>query len=84
MQPSSMILSNGRFSQRLLADDLAAIKNLYQANGFLDVKVTADLQDDYEGKEGQMAVVIKIDEGPQTLVSSLQRDGESRAFRADT
>ncbi len=79
LQPSSITLSNGRFSQRLLADDLAIIKNLYQANGFLDVKVTADLQDDYQGKEGQMAVVIKIEEGPQTLVNSLQVLG-NRSF----
>jgi outer membrane protein insertion porin family len=72
IQPSSLILSNGRFSQRLLADDLTVIRTLYQSNGFLDVKVSADLQDDYQDKEGQMAVLIKIEEGPQTLVSSLQ------------
>ncbi len=75
LQSSSITLSNGRFSQRLLADDLTIIKNLYQANGFLDVKVTADLQDDYEGKEGQMAVVIKIEEGQQTLVGALKVTG---------
>ena len=77
IQPSSIILSNGRFSQRLLADDLTIIKNLYQANGFLEVKVAADLQDDYEGKESQMAVVIKIEEGPQTRVSSLKVIGNN-------
>ena len=75
LEPSSMLLPNGRFSQRLLAGDLAVIKNLYQTNGFLDVKVTADLRDDYQGKESQMAVVIKIEEGPQTRVSSLQVAG---------
>ncbi|HZL65699.1 MAG TPA: outer membrane protein assembly factor BamA [Candidatus Limnocylindrales bacterium] len=77
IQPSSIILSNGRFSQRLLADDLAVIKNLYQANGFLGVKVTSDLQDDYQGRENQMAVVIKIEEGPQTLVNSLKVAGNN-------
>jgi outer membrane protein insertion porin family len=77
IQPSSIILSNGRFSQRLLADDLTIIKNLYQANGFLEVKVAADLQNDYEGKESQMAVVIKIEEGPQTRVSSLKVAGNN-------
>jgi outer membrane protein assembly complex protein YaeT len=82
VQPSSVTLSNGRFSQRLLADDLAIIKNLYQSNGFLDVKVTAELQDDYEGKEGQMEVVIKVEEGPQTLVGSLQVNG-THVYPAD-
>src|ERR1019366_4285858 len=75
LQPSSVLLPNGRFSQRLLADDLTVIKNLYLANGFLDVKVTADLQDDYQGREGQMGVMIKIEEGRQTLVNSLQVAG---------
>jgi outer membrane protein insertion porin family len=82
LQPSSVTLANGRFSQRLLADDLAIIKNLYQANGFLDVKATADLEDDYQGKEGQMEVLIKIEEGPQTLVNSLQVVG-NHAFHLD-
>jgi outer membrane protein assembly complex protein YaeT len=77
IQPASIILSNGRFSQRLLADDLTVIKNLYQANGFLDVKVTADLQDDYQGRENQMAVAIKIEEGPQTMVNSLKVVGNN-------
>ena len=78
LQPSSMLLPNGRFSQRLLADDLTIIKNLYQANGFLDVNVTSDLQDDYQGRESQMEVVIKIEEGRQTLVNSLNVTGKPR------
>jgi outer membrane protein assembly complex protein YaeT len=78
VQPSSVTLPNGRFSQRLLAGDLIAIKNLYLANGFLDVKVTAGLEDDYEGKNGQMAVVIKTEEGPQTLVGALKLTGNHK------
>ena len=72
IQPASFLLKNGRFSQRLLTQDLASVKYLYQSNGFLGVKVDSDLQQNYEGKQDQIAVVIKIDEGPQTLVSSLQ------------
>ena len=72
IQPSSLLLKNGRFSQRLLAGDLVSIKNLYQSNGFLNVKVNDELKDDYEGQKDQIAVLIKIDEGPQTLVNSLQ------------
>ena len=82
IQPSSIILSNGRFSQRLLTGDIAVIKSLYVSNGFLDVKVTSELLDDYQGKEGQMAVVIKIEEGPQTLVASLKITG-NKAFPVD-
>jgi len=72
IQPASLLLKNGRFSQRLLTEDLTSIKYLYQSNGFLGVKVSSDLQQNYEGKQDQIAVVIKIEEGPQTLVNSLQ------------
>ncbi len=72
IQPASLLLKNGRFSQRLLTEDLASIKYLYQSNGFLGVKVNSDLQENYEGKQDQIAVVLNIEEGPQTLVNSLQ------------
>jgi outer membrane protein insertion porin family len=75
VQPASLLLPNGHFSQRLLTDDVSAIKNLYEANGFLEVKVNGDLVDNYQGKENEMEVVVKIDEGPQTVVSDLTIQG---------
>ena len=75
VETSSLILPNGRFSQRLLTDDVTSIKYLYQANGFLDIKVSGDLTDNYEGKKNEMQIVIKIDEGPQTLVNDLKVEG---------
>jgi outer membrane protein insertion porin family len=75
IQPSSLLLKNGRFSQRLLTEDVASIKYLYQSNGFLDVNVGSDLQENHEGKQDEIAVVVKIEEGPQTLVNSLQIAG---------
>ena len=73
-------MPNGRFSQRLLNDDVASIKYLYQANGFLQVNVTAELEDDYQGKKNEMQVVIKIDEGQQTLVNAVKLAG-ANSFR---
>lgn len=75
VEPSSMLLANGRFSQRLLTDDVSSIKYLYLANGFLQVKVAAELVDDYQGKKNEMQVVVKIDEGPQTLVKAVKLAG---------
>ncbi len=75
IQTSSVLLKNGRFSQRLLTDDVASIKYLYQSNGFLNVKIDPEVEQDYEGKQDEIAVVIKIVEGPQTLVQSLQIAG---------
>jgi outer membrane protein insertion porin family len=75
IQPSSLLLKNGRFSQRLLAEDVVSVKYLYESNGFLDVKVDSEVQQNYDGQKDQIAVVIKIEEGPQTLVNSLQIAG---------
>ena len=77
VQAKSWFLESGRFSQRLLADDLTSIKNLYQANGFLEVKVNSEIQEDYRGQKDEIAVVVKIEEGPQTLVGSLDLVGAS-------
>ena len=44
IQASSVLLKNGRFSQRLLTDDVASIKYLYQSNGFLNVKIDPEVE----------------------------------------
>jgi outer membrane protein insertion porin family len=75
IEPSSITVPNGRFSQRLLTEDVNSIKYLYQANGFLNVKVDPDLVDDFHGKKAEMQVLIKIDEGPQTLVHDVKVEG---------
>ncbi len=50
VQPKNWILTNGRFSQRMMQDDVNAIKGLYQTNGFQDVKVEANVEDNYESQ----------------------------------
>ncbi len=72
---------HGRFSQALLDADLAAIRSLYRANGFRDVRVTARTESPYRGGERDVAVFVEIDEGEQWLVSSLQLDGLSQENR---
>jgi outer membrane protein assembly complex protein YaeT len=65
----------GRFSEALLRRDEDAIASLYQSNGFRDVSVTHKIVDDYNGKPGNLAVFISINEGPQYIVHSLQVEG---------
>ena len=77
IQPKSWILTNGRFSQRMMSDDAASIKALYQSNGFNEVKVDANLEDNYESRKGELAVVFRIMEGPQTLVKNLVIEGNN-------
>ena len=75
IEPATVLIPNGHFSQRMLTDDISAIKVLYQANGFLNVQVNGDLVDNYQGKKNEMQVVFKVDEGPQTLVNALKVEG---------
>jgi outer membrane protein assembly complex protein YaeT len=75
-------LARGRFSQRLLRDDEEAIRELYFANGFREVRVTSEVQESRGGKEGDLFVRFRIEEGPQTRVAELRIEG-NRAFSTE-
>jgi outer membrane protein insertion porin family len=76
LQPASFLqFPHGRYSTSLLERDESAITNLYQSNGFRDVKVTHRVEDDYRGKVGDIAVFLTIEEGAQYLVGSLEVEG---------
>jgi len=77
IQPRSWLLTSGRFSQRMMSDDAASIKALYQANGFLEVKVDAALDENHGSQKGELAVVFRITEGSQTLVNNLTIEGNN-------
>ena len=66
---------NGRFSNDYLKQDVQSIENLYISNGFRDVRVTTQVEDNYRRKQNDLAVFIKIDEGRQWLVANLTIDG---------
>ena len=67
--------SNGRFSQQLLRDDIDSIRAVYLENGFRDAQVTADVDDQYRGKKGNLFVAFHIIEGAQTRIASLRIEG---------
>ncbi len=74
MQPAGGLLLHGLFSQSILQHDTQAIERLYRANGFLQVKVTSRVDDNF-GKEGHLRVAFDINEGPQTTVGKLTIEG---------
>jgi outer membrane protein insertion porin family len=74
IQPAE-IVSPGRFSTALLESDVASRRDLYQANGFLEAKVTSDIVSSYGGKPNDLFVRFQIVEGRQTLVGELTLDG---------
>ncbi len=75
-QPAGLVrIRHGRYSTGFARRDEDAIEALYKSNGFRDVKATAQTIDNYEGKQDQMAVVMRINEGPQYFVSGFTFDG---------
>lgn len=74
IQPQSFG-SRGRFSQAMVRADADSIHGLYLSNGFLQSQVQPEVQDDYEGKQGNLFVTFHIAEGQQTRVASLQLEG---------
>ena len=69
--PRSFEVRRGRYSEALAARDKSVIENLYRSNGFRDVRVTIDTQDDYKNVKGDIAVSFTIDEGHLYTVASL-------------
>ena len=77
IQPASVSLTHGRFSSKLLAEDLDAIRELYQKNGFAQAEVTSSQESSGEAPEKEMTVFIQIREGPQTRISNFAIIGNS-------
>jgi len=75
ISPTSLF-TRPRFSRRLMEGDAQSIKNLYSSNGFLSAKVDAQVDEVTKGKSGGLIVKFNIEEGKQTLVSSLHVEGE--------
>src|SRR3989440_10281236 len=58
------------------------MRDLYEANGFLDARVEAHVEDNYKGKEGDVFIRFEVQEGKQTRVASLSIEG-IRAFKEE-
>jgi outer membrane protein assembly complex protein YaeT len=71
-------LRHGRYSDSFAKRDEDSILALYHDNGFQDCHVTVDVADDYQGKKGNVAITLRIEEGPQYLVSTLNVEGMTR------
>jgi len=74
IQPAAYA-SPGRYSSGLLQDDVASIRTLYDANGFHEIDVQSELDDNYKGHNGDLFVKFIVKEGEQTRVASLTIDG---------
>lgn len=69
------LFTRPHFSRRLMDADALSMKNLYISNGFLSARVDGQVEEGQGKKGGDLIVHFNIEEGKQTLVSSLQLEG---------
>ncbi len=77
IQPATRF-SHGRYSGILLKSDVATITGLYRSNGYRQVKIETNVDDNYQGVHDQLAVSLNIDEGPQTRVGLFNLVGNTK------
>jgi outer membrane protein assembly complex protein YaeT len=70
IQPATFSERSGRFSRLLLEQDIAAIRSLYQSNGFAQVQVSSALQPLSPDSPEDIVVSIQVEEGSQTQIGA--------------
>jgi len=73
VKPHRLVLSRGRFSDKLLKQSVNGITAFYRNRGYEDVKVDPDVVD----REPKIYITFQITEGPQTVVDKLTIEGNS-------
>ncbi len=73
VKPHRLLLSRGKFSDKLLRQSVTGVTAFYKNRGFEDVKVDTDVVD----REQKVYITFQITEGPQTLVDNLTIEGNS-------
>jgi len=83
IQTAHRFLSHGKYSETLLRNDVATLEGLYRSNGFQNVQIKTDVDDNYEGTANRLAVHFDIDEGVRTEVGEVHVVGNQRVPTAD-
>src|SRR5713101_3132741 len=74
VKPHRLLLSRGKFSDKLLRQSVQSITAFYKDRGYENVKVEPDVVD----REPKIYVAFQITEGPQTVVENLVLQGNTR------
>ena len=83
VQPKARLVSNGRFSQSLLAGDVSRLQDLYRSIGYRNVQIKPRVEDNFQGNSREIAVHLDITEGPLTLVRDLHIVGNHNVSSDD-
>ena len=84
---ADLLIRYGRYTEVLISDDVQAISNLYQSNGFRQVEVTPEVSDeDKQGQKMKLSVIhvsYTIKEGPQSKFGTVEITGNAKVSQAD-
>jgi len=76
--PATLLVPHGRFSQAILARDVAVMEQLYRSNGFQQVKVTGSVNDsDEDHHQNRLHITYIVEEGAQTKVAKDEFEGNA-------
>jgi outer membrane protein assembly factor BamA len=85
VQKADAYLRTGRYSRALMRADLNSIQGLYRANGFDKVTISTSIKDidtstsGRKLKEGELAIVLTVTEGPQQQFGKVTLEGVSQS-----
>ena len=79
IQPADLTHRRGVFSRDMLAHDVQTMMALLQARGYLEAKVTPQLDSQHEGHPRHLFVTFQIDEGQATKVRNVVFTGVDSA-----
>ncbi len=77
VQETTLLLPHGRYSGALLKQDVSVLQGTYRRQGFSQVRVESQVEDDYRGVKNHLVVTVRIIEGPQVRVGSFQIVGNN-------
>lgn len=75
IQPAGFFHDRGIFSRQMLASDVKSLQEDYQAKGYLEAKVTPQIDKRHGGEPNRVYVIFHVDEGARTDVSHLTFQG---------
>jgi len=77
MTPAAFFFGRGRYSEAFRKKDEENLGNLYRSNGFREVKITSVIEHSVKEETNGISVTVRIEEGPQWLVDSVNLEGVS-------
>jgi outer membrane protein insertion porin family len=75
IHPGQFPFQSVAFSTRMLNNDINSLKGVYQAQGFLDAKITPQFDYYYQDVPQHLFVTLEVQEGERTMVGKVEIQG---------